>query len=108
MKFNTDHYILGNSYRTVFALRGYPTSTEELALLRHLGDKSGVTLSVYARQVTPAEERNPSCGMWTVKMTRMLPKHFGSTPGSVSTSASSRTSSVPTRISPSGTSTPLS
>lgn len=57
VKFNTDHYILGNSYRTVFALRGYPTSTEELALLRHLGDKSGVTLSVYARQVTPAEER---------------------------------------------------
>lgn len=56
-KFNTDHYILGNSYRTVFALRGYPTSTEELALLRHLGDKSGVTLSVYARRVTPAEER---------------------------------------------------
>ena len=57
VKFNTDHYILGNSYRTVFALRDYPTSTEELALLRHLGDKSGVTLSVYARQVTPAEER---------------------------------------------------
>ena len=57
VKFNTDQYILGNSYRTVFALRGYPTSTEELALLRHLGDKSGVTLSVYARQVTPAEER---------------------------------------------------
>ena len=25
-RFNTDHYILGNSYRTVFALRGYPTS----------------------------------------------------------------------------------
>lgn len=57
VKFNTDQYILGNSYRTVFALRGYPTSTEELALLRHLGDKSGVALSVYARQVTPAEER---------------------------------------------------
>ena len=57
VKFNTDHYILGNSYRTAFALRGYPTSTEELALLQHLGAKSGVTLSIYARQVTPAEER---------------------------------------------------
>ena len=57
VKFNTDHYILGNSYRTAYALRGYPTSTVELALLRHLGDKSGVTLSIYARQVTPAEER---------------------------------------------------
>lgn len=57
VRFNTDHYILGNSYRTVLALRGYPTSTEELALLRHLGEKSGVTLSIYARKVDPAEER---------------------------------------------------
>ena len=56
-RFNTDHYIFGNSYRTVFAVRGYPTGTEELALLRHLGDKRGVTLSIYARLVTPAEER---------------------------------------------------
>ncbi|MBE6910585.1 MAG: DUF87 domain-containing protein [Ruminococcaceae bacterium] len=56
-RFNTDHYILGNSFRTVFALRGYPTSTEDLALLRHLGEKSGVTLSVYARKVEPMEER---------------------------------------------------
>ena len=56
VKFNTDSYVLGNSYRTVFAIRGYPTSTEELALLRHLGDKSGVTLSVYARKVDPMEE----------------------------------------------------
>ena len=57
VEFNTDHYILGNAYRTAFAIRGYPSSTEELALLQHLGDKSGVTLSVYAREVTPAEER---------------------------------------------------
>ena len=56
VKFNTDSYVLGNSYRTVFAIRGYPTSTEELALLRHLGDKSGVTLSVYTRRVDPLEE----------------------------------------------------
>jgi len=56
-RFNTDYYVLGNSFRTVFALRGYPTSTEELALLRHLGEKSGVTLSIYARKVDPMEER---------------------------------------------------
>ncbi len=56
VKFNTDHYVLGSSYRSVFAIRGYPTSTDELALLRHLGDKSGVTLSIYVREVTPAEE----------------------------------------------------
>ena len=56
VRFNTDGFILGNTYRCVLALRSYPTSTEELALLRHLGEKSGVTLRVYARKVTPAEE----------------------------------------------------
>ncbi len=56
VKFNTDYYILGGSYRCTMALRGYPTSTEELALLRRLGEKSGVTLRIYLRQVTPAEE----------------------------------------------------
>jgi len=56
VKFNTDYYILGGSYHCAMALRGYPTSTEELALLRRLGEKSGVTLRIYLRQVTPAEE----------------------------------------------------
>ena len=56
VRFNTDSYILGGSYHCTLALRGYPTSTEELALLRHLGEKSGVTLRIYARQVTAAEE----------------------------------------------------
>ena len=56
IKFNTDSYILGGSYHCTLALRGYPTTTEELALLRHLGEKSGVTLRIYTRQVTPAEE----------------------------------------------------
>ena len=55
-RFNTDHYILGNSYRTVFALRGYPSTTEDLALLRHLGEKSGVTLSLYVRKMDLAEQ----------------------------------------------------
>ena len=56
VKFNTDSYILGGAYHCTLALRGYPTSTEELALLRHLGEKSGVTLRIYPRQVTPTEE----------------------------------------------------
>ena len=57
VKFNTDSYILGRAYHCTLALRGYPTSTEELALLRHLGEKSGVTLHIYTRQVTAAEEK---------------------------------------------------
>ena len=56
VKFNTDHYICGSMYHCTLALRSYPATTEELALLRHLGEKSGVTLSVYTRQVTAAEE----------------------------------------------------
>ena len=56
VKFNTDHYICGGTYRCTLALRSYPASTEELALLRRLGEKSGVTLTIYNRQVTAAEE----------------------------------------------------
>ena len=56
VKFNTDHYICGSMYHCTLALRSYPAATEELALLRHLGEKSGVTLSIYTRQVTAAEE----------------------------------------------------
>ena len=57
VKFNTDHAIVGGVYRTFLALRGYPATTESLALLRHLGEKSGVNLTIYTRQVTAAEEK---------------------------------------------------
>ena len=57
VKFNTDHAIIGCGYHTFLALRGYAASTEELALLSRLGAKDGVNLSLYARQVTAAEER---------------------------------------------------
>lgn len=57
VKFNTDHFILGNAYHCVMALRNYPTTTEELALLGHLGERSGVNLSISLRRVTAAEEQ---------------------------------------------------
>ena len=44
------------TYRCTLALRSYPASTEELALLRRLGEKSGVTLHIYNRKVSVAEE----------------------------------------------------
>ena len=56
VKFNTDHYICGGTYRYTLALRSYPASTEELALLRRLGEKSGVTLHIYNRRASAAEE----------------------------------------------------
>ena len=57
IQFNTDHYICGNTYRCVWALREYPTSTKEQAILRNLGEMDGVTLKIETRQVTPQEER---------------------------------------------------
>ena len=57
VKFNTDCSIIGGAYHTFLSLRGYAASTEELALLSQLGAKDGVNLSLYARQVTAAEEK---------------------------------------------------
>ncbi len=55
--FNTDHYICGNTFRSVWALREYPTSTQDQAILKGLGEMDGVTLKIETRQVTPQEER---------------------------------------------------
>ena len=57
VKFEIDHYIMGNSWRCVWAVRGYPTSTEEQALLQRLGERAGVTLHIYTRLVSANEER---------------------------------------------------
>lgn len=55
--FKVDHYLCGNTCRCVWALREYPTSTDEQAILRHLGEMDGVTIRIYTRQVTSSEER---------------------------------------------------
>ena len=57
IRFFTDYFICGNTYRSVWALREYPTATEEQAILRHLGEKDGVTLHIYTRHVAPVEDR---------------------------------------------------
>lgn len=57
IKFNTDHFICGNTFRCVWALREYPTATEEQAILKRLGEKDGVTLRIYTRHVNVAEEK---------------------------------------------------
>lgn len=57
VKFMTDHYILGDSYRCVWAVREYPPSTEEQAILSRLADRSGVTIRIYHRLVESMEQR---------------------------------------------------
>ena len=55
IKFQSDHYIVGNSYRSVWALREYPPTTEEQAIFARLADRSGVTMRMYLRRVSDAE-----------------------------------------------------
>ena len=57
IRFYTDHYICGNSFRCVWAVTEYPPSTEETAILALLADRNGVTLRIYDRLVTAAEQR---------------------------------------------------
>ena len=57
VKFLFDHYIIGDSYRCVWAIREYPPTTEEQAILSQLGDRSGVTLRIYHRLVEAQEQR---------------------------------------------------
>ena len=57
IKFLTDHYIIGDSYRCAWAIREYPPTTEEQAILSQLADRSGVTLRIYHRLVESMEQR---------------------------------------------------
>ena len=57
MKFNADHFICGDTYRSVWAVREYPPQTSDQAILCHLGDKENVTLHIYSRYVDNVEQR---------------------------------------------------
>lgn len=47
IRFATDHYVVGDSYRCVWAVREYPPTTEGQAILSRLADRNGVTLRIY-------------------------------------------------------------
>ena len=55
------YYILGNTYRCVWAIRSYAETVEkdspEIALLRELGESDGITLHIYTRHM-PTVERD--------------------------------------------------
>ena len=57
IKFSTDHYIIGDSYRCVWAIKEYPPTTEELALFSQLADRNNVTVRLYSRLVDALEQR---------------------------------------------------
>ena len=56
LKFYSDHYVCGDSYRCVWAIREYPPSTEEQAILSQLADRSHITLRIYNRLVDATEQ----------------------------------------------------
>lgn len=57
IKFEQDMYILGNTFRCCWAIKDYPSSTKQQALLCRLGEKDGVTLKIYTRPVSMLEEK---------------------------------------------------
>ena len=57
IRFFTDHYVVGNNYCSVWALREYPPSTEVQAVLSQLADRNGVTIRIYHRLVEGIEQR---------------------------------------------------
>lgn len=57
IRFYTDHYIIGDSYRCVWAIKEYPPTTEELALFSQLADRNNVTVRLYSRLVDGLEQR---------------------------------------------------
>ena len=56
LKFYNDHYICGDSYRCVWAIKEYPPSTEEQAILSRMADRSNVTVRIHNRLVDAVEQ----------------------------------------------------
>ena len=57
IKFMNNYYIVGDSYRCAWAIREYPPSTEEQAMLSKIADRNGVTLRIYHRLVDAMEQK---------------------------------------------------
>ena len=57
IKFNVDHFICGDSFRCVWAIKEYPPNTTDQAILSRFGDKEAVTLHMYTRFVDGLEQR---------------------------------------------------
>ena len=57
VRFNVDHYICGDSFRSVWAIKEYPPQTSNQAILSRFGDKEAVTLHMYTRFVDGVEQR---------------------------------------------------
>ncbi len=57
IKFNADHIVCGDTFRSVWAIREYPPQTTEQAILCRFGDRENVTVHIYSRFVDSMEQR---------------------------------------------------
>ncbi|MDR0572091.1 MAG: hypothetical protein LBG48_04540 [Rickettsiales bacterium] len=55
IKFEKDYYIVGNTFRRVVAIRSYPFSTTEQALLSFFSEKENVNLKIYTYRLNGME-----------------------------------------------------
>lgn len=51
-----NYYVIGNTFRSTYAVREYATSTKKLHLLSELGERDGVTLHIYNRLLSSYEQ----------------------------------------------------
>ena len=57
VSFKANYCIVGDSYRSIWAITEYAPTTEEQAILAQLADRNGVTIRHYHRLVEPLEQR---------------------------------------------------
>lgn len=57
ISFKANYCIIGDTYRSIWAITEYAPTTEEQAILAQLADRNGVTLRLYNRLVEPLEQR---------------------------------------------------
>lgn len=57
IRFYADCFVCGDTYRCVWAIKEYPPSTTDMAILSRFGDKEAVTLHMYTRYVDGLEQR---------------------------------------------------
>ena len=55
IRFEKDHYIVGNTYRKAIAIRGYPRETTEQGLLAYFAEKENITVKITTHKLTSIE-----------------------------------------------------
>ncbi len=55
LKFYPSHYVFGNTYRQVIAIKNYPIESAQTALLKKFGERKNITVKIIAEKMNPLE-----------------------------------------------------